>query len=195
MNIFITGVGGQGTILASKLLAKDAIARGEMVRTAETIGMAQRGGSVVSHVRIGADCHSPAVPKGKCDLILGFEPAEAVRNLDYLAPDGHVVASKNGIIPVTASIGAAPYAVEEICAYLEATGRATLIDGEALCAEVGSPKVLNVLLLAVAAAKGYLPFTQEELNALIAAQVKPQFIELNKRAVAVGFAQVEGTAQ
>ena len=195
MNILITGVGGQGTILASKLLAKDAIARGEMVRTAETIGMAQRGGSVVSHVRIGADCHSPAVPTGKCDLILGFEPAEAVRNLDYLAPDGHVVASKNGIIPVTASIGAAPYAVEEICAYLEATGRATLIDGEALCAEVGSPKVLNVLLLAVAAAKGYLPFTQEELNALIAAQVKPQFIELNKRAVAVGFAQVEGKAQ
>lgn len=106
MNILITGVGGQGTILASKLLAKDAIARGEMVRTAETIGMAQRGGAWTATWRIGADCHSPAVPKGKCDLILGFEPAEAVRNLDYLAPDGHVVASKNGIIPVTASIGA-----------------------------------------------------------------------------------------
>ena len=191
MNILITGVGGQGTILASKILAGEAIARGEMVRTAETIGMAQRGGSVVSHVRIGENCQSPAVPQGQADLILGFEPAEAARNLAYLAPNGHIVASSNGIIPVTASIGAAPYAVAEVCAYLENTGRCTLIDGEALCQEAGSPKVLNVILLAVAAAKGYLPLTQEQLNAVIAAQVKPQFLELNKRAVAVGFAQVK----
>lgn len=190
MNILVTGVGGQGTILASKLLAAEAMSRGQMVRTNETIGMAQRGGSVTSHVRIGDDCIAPAIPKGKADLILGFEPGEAARHLAYLSPDGHMVVSRNAIIPVSASTGASPYDTQAICDYLESTGRCILIDGEKLCQEAGSAKVLNVILLAVAAAKGYLPFDQEQLMTTIAAQVKPQFVALNQKAVAIGFEQI-----
>ena len=83
-NILICGIGGQGTVLASKLIASSAMAQGRSVHSAETIGMAQRGGSVTSHVRIGDDVFSPLIPEGKADLILAFEPAEAVRNLKYL---------------------------------------------------------------------------------------------------------------
>lgn len=187
MNILITGVGGQGTILASKLLAAGFMARGQMVRTNETIGMAQRGGSVTSHVRAGDDCIAPAIPQGKADLILGFEPGEAARHLAYLAPGGHLVVNRCGIIPVSASVGAAPYDVAAVCDFLENTGRAVLIDGNALCQEAGSAKVLNIILLAAAAAKGYLPFDKEELHQLINNQVKPQFLALNEKALEIGF--------
>ena len=92
-SILLAGVGGQGTVLASKLIAQAAIDLGFPARTAETIGMAQRGGCVVSHVRIG-EAHSPLIPKGKADIIIGFEPAEAVRCLPYLKEEGVVVTTK-----------------------------------------------------------------------------------------------------
>lgn len=94
-SILLAGVGGQGTVLASKLIAQAAIDLGFPARTAETIGMAQRGGCVVSHVRIG-EAHSPLIPKGKADIIIGFEPAEAVRCLPYLKEEGVVVTTKKG---------------------------------------------------------------------------------------------------
>ena len=102
-SILLAGVGGQGTVLASKLIAQAAIDLGFPARTAETIGMAQRGGCVVSHVRIG-EAHSPLIPKGKADIIIGFEPAEAVRCLPYLKEEGVVVTTKKAIKPVTASV-------------------------------------------------------------------------------------------
>ena len=102
-SFILAGVGGQGTVLASKLIAKAAMARGECVRTAETIGMAQRGGSVVSHVRVGAS-HSPMVPLGGADAVIGFEPAEAVRALPYLKAGGTVVCATSAVKPVTASL-------------------------------------------------------------------------------------------
>ena len=89
-DILICGVGGQGTVLASKIIAAAAMEAGNNVHSAETIGMAQRGGSVTSHVRIG-EASSPLIPKGKCDLLLAFEPSEAVRNLPYLKENGLVV--------------------------------------------------------------------------------------------------------
>ena len=104
-NILLCGVGGQGTVLASKLIAEAAMRRGFAVRTAETIGMAQRGGCVASHVRIGHEIHSPLIPNASADLIIGFEPAEAIRALPYLKKDGAVVASRKRIQPVTAALG------------------------------------------------------------------------------------------
>ena len=86
-SVILCGVGGQGTVLASKLISYAAMAKGEEVRSAETIGMAQRGGSVTSHVRIGEGAFSPLIPKGKADVMIAFEPAEAVRNLSYLKKD------------------------------------------------------------------------------------------------------------
>ena len=98
-NCLLCGVGGQGTVLASKLIAQSAMDKGLMARTAETIGMAQRGGCVVSHVRTGEEIFSPMIPMGMADLILGFEPGEAVRCLPYLKEDGVIVASVNAVMP------------------------------------------------------------------------------------------------
>ena len=105
-SVILCGVGGQGTVLASKLISYAAMAKGEEVKSAETIGMAQRGGSVTSHIRIGEEAFSPLIPKGKADVMIAFEPAEAVRNLDYLKPDGVVVVSQKAVKPVTASLSA-----------------------------------------------------------------------------------------
>ena len=104
-NCLLAGVGGQGTVLASKMLAQVAIENGEFVRTSETIGMAQRGGTVVSHVRIGDRNTGPCVPKNKADLLIGFEPAEALRNIEFLKENGAILVSVDPIIPVTASLG------------------------------------------------------------------------------------------
>ena len=93
-NILICGVGGQGTVLAAKVISQAAIANGEKVLSAETIGMAQRGGSVVSHVRIGSDVYSPLLPLGQADILIAFEAAEAVRNIEYLKEGGTVIDNK-----------------------------------------------------------------------------------------------------
>ena len=188
MNILVTGVGGQGTILASKLLAQGAINMGLSARTTETIGMAQRGGSVVSHIRIGDQCLAPAIPMGEADLIIGFEPGEAVRYLPYLREGGKVVVSTTGVIPIMASFGH-HYSPAEMVDYLKANvEQCYLVDGEALCEKVGSSKVLNVILLAVAAQEGLLPYDKDYLADLVASTVKPQFVELNQKALDIGFA-------
>ena len=112
VNILLTGVGGQGTVLAAKVLAMAAAAKGWQVSTAETIGMAQRGGSVVSHVRMGnngEDVHAPLVTHGTANLIVAFEPGEAARCLDYLAPGGTVVTATTVVEPISAALDSAPY--------------------------------------------------------------------------------------
>ena len=122
MNVVITGVGGQGTVLASRLVAYMGMEAGLPVRTAETIGMAQRGGCVTSHVRIGADpddlIASPLVPQGTADLVLAFEPGEGTRALSYLSGTGGMVVSSRPIIPVTASLASGGYDPEAHLAYL-----------------------------------------------------------------------------
>lgn len=129
-NCLLCGVGGQGVVLASRLIAYAAMEKGNFVRTAETIGMAQRGGSVVSHVRIGDEIYSPQVPVGSADVILAFEPGEAVRCLPYLKKDGLVIADSRIVMPVTASLGGSNYNAEEMTAYLKKhAGKLILIDG------------------------------------------------------------------
>lgn len=107
-NILICGVGGQGTVLASKIIAASAMIEGSAVHSAETIGMAQRGGSVTSHVRIG-EAYSPLIPYGTADMILAFEPAEAVRNLIYLKKGGIVIVNSVPVKPVTESLADTGY--------------------------------------------------------------------------------------
>ena len=108
-NYLLCGVGGQGTVLAAKVIAEAAIARGEDVKTTETIGMAQRGGPVTSFVRTGENIHSPIIPLGTADAILGFEPGEVVRNLSYLKPGGTVVVNSKAQMPVTAALTGSDY--------------------------------------------------------------------------------------
>ena len=119
------------------------------VRTSETIGMAQRGGSVVSHVRMGEDIHSPMIPKGSADVIMAFEPAEAVRCLPYLKEGGVAVVNRKAMQPVTATLGGGGYDGEAMIAYLKKhVHRLYVIDGGSHLPEGGDPqKVLNVALL------------------------------------------------
>lgn len=183
-NCLLCGVGGQGTVLASKLLAYAAMEKGQNARTAETIGMAQRGGCVVSHVRVGDQIHSPLIPKGEADVILAFEPAEAVRCLSYLKKDGTVVVNKKAVKPVTASLMGSDYDGSEMIEFLQKKVKnLILIDGDAVCETLGSTKILNIVLLAAAAKSGKLFMSTEELKEAIKNRIPEKFQELNLKAV------------
>ncbi len=191
-SIILCGVGGQGTVLASKLISYAAMAKNETVTSAETIGMAQRGGSVTSHVRIGEGAFSPLIPKGKADVMIAFEPAEAVRNLCYLKDGGAVVVSKKAVKPVTASLAAAEYEAEEMLAYLQKkVKRLIVIDGELAAEKLGSSKALNVVLLGAAIACDEMDISMEEIKVAITEKVPEKFHALNVRALEVGRAAAQ----
>ena len=193
LNILLTGVGGQGTVLAAKVLAQAALEKGWQVRTAETIGMAQRGGNVVSHVRIGnggEEVHAPLVSHGTADLIIAFEPAEAARVLPYLAPAGTLISATTAVQPVTAALSKDPYRATDVVSGIERTltdAPATFIpvDDAALTRAAGSRKVLNCLLLAKALETGCVPIDIDDLRRAIAACVKPRFVDMNLAAIDV----------
>lgn len=193
-NVLLAGVGGQGTVLAAKVLAQAAQAKGWQVRTAETIGMAQRGGSVVSHVRMGdngEEVIAPLVAKGTADMIIAFEPAEAARVLPYLAPDGVMVSASTSIQPITAALSPEPYLAKATVTSLEKRlnvragepARFVLVDDEAVLSQVGNRKALNTVLLAFALKTGHLPLSLDDLRDAIRACVKPRFVELNLAAI------------
>ncbi len=188
LNCVICGVGGQGNVLASRLIAQVLLARDEHVKTAETIGMAQRGGSVASHVR-GGRPQSPLVPKGCADCLIAFESGEAVRCIDYLAPGATIVVNTQATQPPVAALQGIDYDGSEALAYLRSLPDATLIevDGSSICDQVGSAKVLNIALLAAAVKSGALGITRDELEDAIRARVKPRFHEMNLRAVTLVF--------
>ena len=182
-NILLCGVGGQGTVLASKLLAAAAMKNGLSVMSAETIGMAQRGGSVVSHLKLGDTLYTPMLGSKTADLIIGFEPAEAVRMLPYLKDDGWVVASTKPIKPVTASLSQS-YQDEEILVYLKRNVQnLILVDTEKACDSLKSGKVLNMILLGAALDCGILPINKQEILSVMEEKVHPKFHELNRKAL------------
>lgn len=183
----ICGVGGQGTVLASRIIAAAAMEKGFVARTAETIGMAQRGGCVVSHVRIGDKVSSPMIPFGKADIIIGFEPGEVVRNLHYLKQDGVVIVCKKELQPVTASLSGSDYKGETMLQYLKnKVTRCYVIDGEQICEECCSSKVLNVALVGAMAQCNALDLTVTDIEKVLKQKLKPQFLEMNKKALELG---------
>ena len=189
-NIILCGVGGQGTVLASRLISDAAMARNLPVMSAETIGMAQRGGSVFSHLRIGEGIYSPMIARGEADLILAFEPGEAVRMLPYLKEDGQVVVSERAVMPVTSTLGGQAYGADAMLDYLRSrVPRLVTVDAEKALADVGSAKVLNLILLGAALNSGALGFTEEEMRAAVLARIPERFHELNLRALAWAGAQ------
>lgn len=192
-DILICGVGGQGTVLASKLIAAAAMAEGNIVHSAETIGMAQRGGSVTSHVRIG-EAYSPLIPKGKCDMIISFEPSEAVRNLSYLKQDGLVIVNVDPVKPTTESLHETGYDGTNMIEYLQKKCQVLAVDGQQLCAEFGSSKYLNVILLGVAAGSGVLDIPKEAIQKEIRVRVPSKFVENNRLAFEKGYAFASGQA-
>jgi len=185
-NIILCGVGGQGTVLASRLISSAAMARNIPVLSAETIGMAQRGGSVFSHVRMSTDevLWSPMIARGEADLILGFEPGEAVRMLPFLKPDGRMVVSSRPVMPVTAALADTHYRAEDMLEYLSSrVSRLTVVDAEKALREVGSAKVLNLILLGAALRCGALGLEAGDLKDAIRRLIPEKFHELNFKAL------------
>ena len=182
--IVLCGVGGQGTVLASRLISAAAMARNLPVLSAETIGMAQRGGSVFSHLRIGEGLFSPMIARGEADLILGFEPGEAVRMLPYLKPDGRVIVSDRPVMPVTASLSGSDYRAEDMLAYLRSrVTHLEIVNAEKALRDVGSPKVLNLILLGAAVRSGALGLAREDLAGAVLRLVPEKFHTLNLKAL------------
>lgn len=183
----LCGVGGQGTVLASRIIADASMRKGLFARTAETIGMAQRGGCVVSHVRVGDKVPSPMIPFGTADVIIAFEPGEAVRNLPYLKTDGTVIVCDKEVQPVTASLSGGGYNGSEMIEYIKShIKKCYVLDTKHIIDECGSAKVLNVALMGAMAKSGVMDLTLEDIQAALEKKVKPQFIEMNKKALRLG---------
>ena len=191
INVLLTGVGGQGIVLASKVLAQAAQDKGWHVRTAETIGMAQRGGSVVSHVRMGdrgEEVFSPLIARESADLIVALEPAEGARVLPYLGSTGALVTATTAVPAVSSALGSTPYrgaqAIQSLAAAFEqAPERLVIVPDAAILKRVGSRKVLNTAMLASAVSLGHIPLAMDDLYAAVEVVVKPDYIDINLKAL------------
>ena len=182
-NFLLAGVGGQGTILASDVLAEVALAAGFDAKKSEVHGMAQRGGSVNTHVRWNADrVYSPLIGQGEADLLLVFEEAEALRYAEFLKAGGVAVVNQHIIQPITVTSGGAHYPTEEELrrVYATLTNRFYLVPGTAIAEELGNARAANVVLLG--AASLFLEVPQETWLQVLEARVPPKHAELNRRA-------------
>ena len=183
-NIMIVGVGGQGSLLASKLLGRLLLTKGYDIKVSEVHGMSQRGGSVVTYVRYGEKVYSPVIDKGEADYIVSFELLEAARWTEYLKEGGRLVVNTQQINPMPVITGAAVYPDELVAKMKDKNITVDSIDALSLAEQAGSSKAVNIVLM------GHLSlsfeFTLEEWMAAIEASVPPKFLELNKKAFLLG---------
>ena len=192
LDILISGVGGQGSVLASRALALAAMEQGLAVRTWEVIGMAQREGSVVSHVRIGEELYGAIIPDRRADFLLGLELAETARALNKLKPGGTVLASTTTIVPATVQLGLSTYDREAITDYIKKqAGKVFFLDLGVLSRRAGHPRTANVVILGALSTLPGLPFGPEQLLRAILRFVPEQFLDLNRRAFEIGRAAME----
>ena len=184
-NVMIVGVGGQGSLLASKLLGRLLIDEGYDVKVSEVHGMSQRGGSVVTYVRFGEKVTSPIIDEGEADFIVSFEKIEGARYASYLAKSGKVIVNTQEIDPMPVIIGAATYPTD-ILESLQAKGAfVDAFDALSLAKEAGSPKAVNIALMGRLAK--YLPIPYEKWIAAIKNTVAPKFVEINEKAFSLGY--------
>ncbi|MBS3873550.1 MAG: indolepyruvate oxidoreductase subunit beta [Firmicutes bacterium] len=184
LNILLVGVGGQGTILASKILAEVAMMQGLDVKMSEIHGMAQRGGSVVTQVRMGEKIYGPVIDEGEADFIVAFEKLEALRWIHYLRPGGVVVVNNQQIDPMTVITGQFVYPPEILDTLLERADDVNILDALQLAREAGSAKTVNVVLLGALARKMEIP--KEDWHEAIRRTVAPAFLALNMAAFSAG---------
>jgi indolepyruvate ferredoxin oxidoreductase beta subunit len=185
-NILVAGVGGQGVLLTSRVLAGSALLSGLDVKLSEVHGMAQRGGSVISHVRFGDRVHSPVISEGECDLLIGFEPVETARCLHYLKGGAAVVYNTRRIATLTTSIGAEKYPEDIDRIISSSKPRVYPIDATALALDAGDKRALNLVLLGAAA--GFLPVTRETIIEAMKSVVPKAAFSVNRTALLSGFA-------
>ena len=183
-NIMIVGVGGQGTLLTSRIIGKAAIEMGYDVKISEVHGMAQRGGSVVTFVRFGERVNEPVVEEGQADVIIAFERLEALRYAHFLKKDGVLVVNDCRIDPMTVVIGAKEYP-QNILEGLKERHNVYAIDGQKIALELGNSKVLNSVVLGYAAP--FVGFDKQVWLDTVSATVPPKTIEINKKAFELGY--------
>lgn len=187
LDIVISGVGGQGSILASRALACSAMKCGLSVRTSEVIGMAQREGPVTSHVRMGSSLHGAIIPQGEAGILLGFELAETVRGLGMLRPGGTVITSLSTIVPVSVQLGISGYDARSFVKYIkERVEKVFFIDADLLAGRAGHPKTANVVMLGALSALHGLPFGPDRLVRAVLDHVPEKLKEINQRAFEIG---------
>lgn len=188
-NIMIVGVGGQGSLLASKLLGRLLTDEGYDVKVSEVHGMSQRGGSVVTYVRYGSKVYSPIIDMGEADFIVSFEKLEGARYTKYLAENGRIIVNTQEIDPMPVITGAMEYPSEILGKLWEMNVNVDAIDALSLAEQAGSAKAVNIVLMGRLAR--YLSISREKWKEAIAAIVNKKFIEVNEKAFDLGFGYEE----
>jgi indolepyruvate ferredoxin oxidoreductase beta subunit len=189
INVVLAGVGGQGILLGSEIVARAAMAAGFDVKTNEVHGMAQRGGSVIAQIRFGHEVHSPLVAVGAAQVLASLERIETLRYAEYLAPEGLAVVSNQIIVPLTVSSGSAEYPEDAETRIRAAFPRLIYFNAVSIASELGNVRASNVVV--VGALSTGLSLPREAWHQAIRQSVKPKFVELNLRAFDAGVAEAE----
>ena len=193
INIIICGTGGQGVVLVSELLGEAAVNGGLAVKGSEVLGMAQRGGSVFSNLRLGGDVVAPNTPEGKVDVLVAVEPSEALRNINYLAKNSVVVLNTTTVKPFTYYLGTSGYPeTDDIVEGLKkVTGRIITMDASGLAKEAGSLQSTNVVMLGALFGSGLMPIDQKFAKEAIAARFNEKVAAVNYKAFDLGYEYVK----
>jgi indolepyruvate ferredoxin oxidoreductase, beta subunit len=189
VNLVLCGVGGQGILLASEIVARAAMAAGHDVKTNEVHGMAQRGGSVVAQVRYGTKVNSPLVEQGTAQVLASLERIEALRWVDYLAPQGLAVVASQMVVPVTVSSGAAQYPEDAEMRLRQTFRRLIYLDSVAIAREIGNARAANVVV--VGALSVGLSLAVADWHAAIKESVKSKYVDINLRAFSAGLSEAQ----
>jgi|Deesub1362A_J573_1020465.scaffolds.fasta_scaffold00036_63 indolepyruvate ferredoxin oxidoreductase beta subunit len=192
-NIFVSGVGGQGALTAAGIIARAAKNAGHNVLAAETHGMAQRGGSVSVHLRIGSKVYAPLIPLGRAHVLFSLEPVEAVRYIEYASKDGVAIVNTKPLVPPSVNLGSLSYpSIEQIAEIIKKfVDKVIMIDAYELAVEAGNPLTNNVVMLGAMSHAVNLPITIEELKKSIEATVPEKAIEVNMKAFQLGYDYAE----
>lgn len=185
INILIVGVGGQGTLLASKILGYLAQLENKQCKLSEVHGMSQRGGSVVTHVRIGDNIYSPIISEGEADIILAFEKLEALRWRHYLKEGGTIIINDQEILPMPVIIGLVQYPSEVYETLDKENKRYMKIDAQSAALQAGSEKTVNTVM--IGAMTKALGLSYEKTEQALTEAVKEKFLEMNKKALILGY--------
>lgn len=187
LNILLVGVGGQGTILASKILQKLYLNKGYYIKSTETIGMAQMGGSVTSHIRIGKEIYSPFIPEKSAHIIFAFEPGEGARNIKFANKDTKVIVNTQAIKPITDTLAKKDYEIESSLKILEENTKCYKCNFSDFFEKLGTNKVLNIALLAYSIGLGIFDIEKEEMIKLLEKEMPEKIYDINVKALEYGF--------
>lgn len=188
-NILIVGVGGQGVILMSEMLGNAAVSDGLNVRGSEVLGMAVRGGSVSSSIRIVDGVYGPLIPLGKCDVLVGMEPAEALRNISYLSNSSTVILNTEAVIPFTVSLGTGRYPnLDQLTEKLsKAAGNTITVNASKLAREAGSQQAANIVMLGALFGTGKLPIAEKTIKKELETRLSAKLVPVNLKAFDLGY--------